>query len=80
MSAFVSITFSVPPHQTTVKGGNVRLCCIQAENVYRAWLKQGYRVAARVVSADPAVAAHVRAYLKDVAREITNDLLVDTPV
>ena len=77
MSGHVTITLTAPPYRTTVKGSDERLCCIQAENVYRAWLKQGFGVQTRVACTDPKSQARIRDYLLDVLREATHDLLLD---
>ncbi len=77
MSGHVTITLTAPPYRTTVKGMDERLCCIQAENVYRAWLKQGFGVQTRVASTDPRTQTRIRDYLLDVLREATHDLLLE---
>jgi hypothetical protein len=76
MPGLIRITLTAPPYHTTVKGTDERLCCIQAENVYRAWLQQGYAVAAHVSCTDAKAQGRIRYYMKDVLREITHDLLI----
>jgi len=78
MSGHVTITLTAAPYRTTIKGLDERLCCIQAENVYRAWLKQGYGVQTRVACTDPVTQVRIRDYLLDVLRESTHDMLLDT--
>ena len=72
----IQVTFTSPPHMTILKAADERLCCIQAENVIRAWMKQGFPVVAKVQCADRAAARRVSAYLSDVVADVVTDSLV----
>lgn len=73
----ILVTFTSEPYHTNLRGADERVCCIQAENVIRAWVRQGHHIVVDVRCDDAAVRRRVVAYLNDVIADVLAEPLLE---
>lgn len=72
----IQVTFTSEPYHTSLRGADERVCCIQAENVIRAWVRQGHHIVVDVRCDDAAARRRVVGYLNDVIADVLAEPLL----
>lgn len=73
----IQVTFTSEPYHTSLRGADERVCCIQAENVIRAWVRQGHHIVVDVRCDDAALRRRVVGYLNDVIADVLAEPLLE---
>ena len=74
----IQVTFTSEPYHTSLRGTDERVCCIQAENVIRAWVRQGHHIVVDVRCDDLSVRRRVVSYLNDVVADVLAEPLLES--